>query len=135
MNTKNELPLPTNRTVAGPVIFNSGDHFTVKYDYERDDGTVVWAQVDFKEVLACEYRQLACCRDIDVIEPNEVRVLRQSSYLSDTISRYEASFGYQEWQKQKGGGARFVHYTIFFDDAGCINVIASEISTTLSESY
>ena len=123
-----QLPLPTNRTITGPKFRKDGDQIVVEYDCQRDDGTVEWAQINFGEVLKFEYRQEACCRETDIVASHEVRVLEESQNLSQVLCRWQQSVGWQEWQQRQGSAERFKHFTVFFDDAGCIDVVAAGIS-------
>lgn len=120
-----QLQRPTNRTVTGPRFHADGTRVIVEYDCELDEGGVEWSKLSFEEVLAFEYRQVACCRADDVVGAHEIRCLEKSTYLSDVIDRWQESVGWQEWQQEQGGDARFKHFTIFFDDAGCVNVVAA----------
>ena len=125
-----QLLVPTNQTVTGPTFRNEGNQVVVEYDYERDDGTVVWSQITFKEVLAFEYRQDVCGRETDITDgSSEVQVLEQSEYLSDVVSRWQETVGWQDWQQKQGGAARFKHFTVFFDNAASINVVAATLSS------
>lgn len=129
MSTMNhQLSVPANRTVTGPRFRKDGNQIIVEYDYERDDGAIEWSHITFDEVLAFEYRQMACCRETDIVGSHEVRVMEQSQYLLDVLGRWEKAVGWQEWHQQRGGIARFKHFTGFFDDAGCINVVAATLS-------
>lgn len=127
MNTINlQLQRPTNRTNSGPRLRNDGQHLVVEYDCEREDGRVEWSQVSFEEVLAFEYRQAACCGADDIVGSSEIRCLDNSEHLSAVMNRWQKSVGWQEWQQQQGGAARFKHFTVFFDDVACLNVVASQ---------
>ncbi|HLA85746.1 MAG TPA: hypothetical protein VJL29_13225 [Thermoguttaceae bacterium] len=120
-----QLQQPTNQTVTGPRFHSDGSRIVVEYDCEEDQGEVAWSEISFEEALAFEYREAACCRADDVIGAHEVRCLERSAYLSDVIDRWQASVGWEEWQQKQGGAARFKHFTVFFDDAGCVNVVAA----------
>ena len=118
------LTTPTNRTRMGPRLHLQGSVLTVDYDYEEDDGTTVWGSVVFEEVLSCQYCEHPCCKADHVLEPTVVRRLGESTWLSETVSRWETSVGWQEWHVAQGGRSRFSHHTMYFDDAGAVDVIA-----------
>lgn len=120
-----ELPIPTNRTVSGPQFRKEKECLVVEYDCEEDDGTMRRAEIVFEEMLAFKYRQIACCCEADIVGVNEVRSLSHSDWLSTTISQWQESVGWQEWQQKRGGSQRFKHFTVFFDDVGCVDVIAT----------
>jgi hypothetical protein len=119
------LPYPTNRTVEGPRLQQDRAQLVLKYDCQRDDGSIDWSKVVFAEVLAVQYRQVSCCAAASVIGAREVRCLTQSSWLTEVLGLWNESVGWQDWQKKQGGSARFKHFTVFFDDAGCVDVIAA----------
>lgn len=119
-----QLLTPTNRTVTGPKFRFDGSQIVVEYDYERDDGTIEWSEIVIDEVLAFEYREGACCRGEDVVGPHEVRCQDQSERLSAVLDHWQKSVGWEEWQQEQGGAARFRQFTVFFDNAGCIDVVA-----------
>ena len=125
-----QLIVPTNQTVTGPKFRNEGDQVIVDYDYERDDGSVMWSQITFKDVLAFEYRQDVCCRETDIPDgSSEVQVFEQSPYLSDVVGRWQEAVGWEDYQQQKGGAGRFKHFIVYFDNAASINVVAATVSS------
>lgn len=120
-----EIHLPMDRTVKGPRITRDGERLVVEYDYEHDDGSIQWARIAFDEVLYYEYRCNVCCRAEDVLSPSQIRRQDESETHAAVLELWEESVGSHEWQKKKGGSARFKHFTIFFDDAGSIDAIAA----------
>ena len=119
------LTKPANRTVEGPRFKQAGHLIIVEYDCERDDGRVDWSQIVFQEVIVFEYREASCCREEDVVGPSEVRCLTESELLTEVLNRWKQAVGWQEWQQEQGGAERFKHFTVFFDDAGCVNAVAA----------
>jgi hypothetical protein len=126
-DTKISLLLPTNRTRQGPTFRKDGEGIVIEYDYEQDDGSSKFASLVFVEVLDFEYRQTACCDASDVIPAREMLCLRQSERRTTILNLWRESVGWQEFQTRQGGAERFKHYKLYFDDAGCIDVIASEL--------
>jgi hypothetical protein len=125
---------PMNRTRRGPICRIEKDELIVDYDYEHENGTVTWSRLIFRSVLAIEYRQATCCHSDDIISATEIRRIEKSAWLSDVLKLWHESVGWQEWQEKLGGARRFKHYTVFFDDAGCLNVVAAEaIKSDLAE--
>lgn len=120
-----QLPQPTNRTAKGPRYRSEGQRIVVEYDYEPDGGSLVWSEVAFDEVLTFSFKQVACCHAADIVSSTEVAQLNDSTLLRDTIARWQESVGWQEWQTKQGGMARFKHFKMFFDEAGCIDVVAA----------
>jgi hypothetical protein len=119
------LERPTDKTVLGPRFRGDARRWVVEYDYEHDDGSTEWSAVIFEEVLDVEFRQQACCTGEDVVGASAVTCLDESERLSGAKQRWYAAVGWQEWQQQKGGETRFKHFKMFFDDAGCLDVIAA----------
>ena len=117
--------VPTNRTVEGPRLERAKGRLVVGYDFEDDDGSIEQASLIFEEVLSLEYRDSACCAPGNVLPSTEVGVQDHSPYLTSVRSKWEEAVGWQDWQREKGGAARFRHFTLYFDDAACLEVIAS----------
>jgi hypothetical protein len=115
-----------NRTVEGPKIVMANDRLVVDYDFEDNDGSIDKGRVVFEEVLSFEYRDSTCCSAENVLSATEVRTLNQSEYLDLVRSRWDHAVGWQDWQQKKGGATRFKHFTVYFDDVGCLDVIASD---------
>ena len=119
------LAVPTHRTKAGPKLTHSREQLVVDYDFEEDDGSLQCARLSFEEVLSFEYRDSSCCCAEDVLAPSEIRVQSDSLYLRLVTERWSESVGNHGWQLSMGGRGRFLHYTIYFDDACSLNVVAS----------
>jgi hypothetical protein len=134
-STTIKLPRATNRTVTGPKFEADNERIFVDYDYEHDDGTIEWTRVVFNEILTFEYRRDSVCRADDVISPQQVRCLSESNLLREILDPLRQSSIWLDWQKKKGGVERFKHFTMFFDDVGCLNVVGSScnIGTALKE--
>jgi hypothetical protein len=107
------------------------DELVVEYDYERDDGNVEWSKIVFTEILVLELRDFACCRADDVIGCKEIRSQADSPLLKDAINQWQETVGWQDWQQARGGADRFRHFTIWFDDAASLNVVASACQVEL----
>jgi len=119
------LSLPTSTTQEGPRFCADGRQAVVEYDCQKDDGSMEWSTVVFEDVLQFEFRPAPCCTTDDVVDATEVRVLTTSQRLTTMLERWQEAVGWQEWQQKQGGSARYKHFTMFFDDAGCIDVIAA----------
>lgn len=122
------LPLSTSRTVTGPKFHGDIEHLIIDYDYEHDDGSIEWTRILFPEPLTFEYRRDSLCNEHDIVEPDEVRWLSSSEWLKEIVGRLSQSSMWREWQEKKGGIGRFKHFTMYFDDIGCIDVIGSSCS-------
>jgi hypothetical protein len=127
MNTidKISLKLPTNRVVNGPKLNFRPDSLVVEYDYEMDDGTHKWTKVLFEDILAFEWRNNCCFKAEDVLNSQVMRFKKKSKYLDSILKVWQALIGWHEYQIKLGGKDRFKHFTMYFDDAGTINVVAA----------
>src|SRR5437764_7065001 len=123
--SSNSVP-PTDRTQDGPIWLSHNDELVIDYDYQHDDGSHTWSRLIFRNVLAIEYRQATCCRGEDIISATEIRAVEDSTWLFNVLKLWQESVGWQEWQQKLGGPRRFKHYTAFFDEAGSMNVVASD---------
>jgi len=123
--TKIKLLTPTDRTEEGPRLTYDRDRLTLEYDYQQDDGSLEWRKIVFGEVLAVEYRQGICCTADSIIGAREIRVSTNSTWLAEVLEPWQHAVGWHEWQEEQGGAARFRHFTVYFDDAACIDVISS----------
>lgn len=122
------LPLvtSTDRTVTGPKLTMEAGRLVVVYDCESDDGRVTNGRILFEDLLSFQFWDSSCCPAQNVLPATEVRVLEQSQYLDGVKGRWDETVGWQEWQQKQGGIGRFRHFTVYFDDAGSIDVIASK---------
>lgn len=132
MNVSLQLALPTSATREGPRFRGEGHRAAVEYDCEKDDGTTEWTTVVFDDVLQFEFRPAPCCTADDVVGATEVRVRTASPRLATVLERWLEAVGWQEWHRKQGGSARYRHYTMFFDDAGCVDVIAASCQPSTS---
>ena len=124
------LKLRTNRTREGPLFRKEGKDLILEYDYEKDDGNTEICEIVFTEVLNFEYRQASCLEAVDILCPTEMLCLCKSDRLNFILQLWQKSVGWQEQDLRKLGVERFKHYKMYFDDSGCVEVIASEICFT-----
>jgi len=120
-----KLSTPTNRTTAGPALSSQDDRLTVIYEYEHEDGSIDQGIVEFTEVIAFRFWQEPSSPPENVVGAMEVREQDASSYLAEVVKRWDQAVGWQSWQQEQGGSRRFKHHTMFFDDAGSLDVISA----------
>jgi|GEM_PF-2605026 len=120
-----DLKIPTDFTEKGPILSYSKDKLLIEYDYKNDDKTVSWSKIEFNDVLAVQVKNSACFEEEDVLSEKTMRCMSQSAWLSRIINLWKESVGWHDWQQKQGGAERYKHYTIYFPDAGCIDVIAA----------
>src|SRR5437867_12985817 len=116
------LPRPTSATVKGPTLQFEYPTLIVAYDYERDDGVIEWTRLLFNDVLAYEYRQMACCEVEHIIGYKAIKRFLESKWLADVLKVLQEAVSWQEWQQQQGGEKRYKHVRVLFDDAVCVDV-------------
>ena len=98
----------------------------IDYDCEGDDGRITTGRIVFEDPLAFQYWDGACCPAQNVLPATEIRVLEQSEYLERVATRWDEAVGWQERQQEQGGRGRFRHFTVYFDDAGSLDVVAAK---------
>jgi hypothetical protein len=118
------LPRPTSATVQGPKLHFASPTLLVAYDYEGEDGVIAWTRLVFHDVLAYAYHQMACCEAEHISGYQHIQRFRASKWLARILKVWQEAVGWQPWQQQQGGAQRFQHFRVFFDDAGCVDVIA-----------
>jgi len=114
------LAWPTSRTVIGPRLCLDSGALVVDYDFEQDDGSVKWIRITFQDVLAFEYRQIVCCCAEDLDAYNRVVKYLGSEWLKEMLNRRQRFLGGQAGEDCN----LYAHWRIYFDDAGCVDVIA-----------
>jgi hypothetical protein len=126
MKTDNtiRLPSPTNSTEQGPVVVYEKDNLKVKYDC--NDNEKKWVEISFSEVLTYQFIQIACCQSEHIVDNNSIMVYDDTPFLLQARKIWEESVGWQDWQKKQGGASRFKLYRLYFDDEGCLDVIAAQ---------
>jgi len=82
--------------------------------------------LSFKEAISYEWRDNSCIVEDDIVSFNKMRCQNKSEFLVHKISLWQEREGWQNFQEDKGGKERFKHFTIYFDDVGSLNVIASK---------
>jgi hypothetical protein len=128
MNADIKLIHAANRTVNGPKLLKDRNVLQVDYDYEFDNGTIEWSKIVFTEVILFEWRDNPCCRPDDIVEWSGVRCVGDSDFLNTLKERWKKLVGHTDWDQNKGSENRFKHYTVYFDDVGSLNIIASGCS-------
>lgn len=119
------LLTPADRTPSDPKLTMEASRLVVDYDCEEDDGRITTGRILFEDILSFQYWDASCCPAQNVVPASEVRVLERSGYLDEIKGRWNESVGWQEWQKEQGGADRFLHFTVYFDDSGSLDVIAA----------
>ncbi len=112
------LPLPTSRIQHGPRLTYRADHLLVEWDYQADDGAIRWAAVAFDDVAVFKFRTNLYCLAEHVDAYHALIKLSDSDLLRMV-----------EGTRTEGvPPVPRAHFRMFFDDGGCIDVIAREAS-------
>jgi hypothetical protein len=93
------LNIATNRATKGPFIDYERNVLTIKYDFEEDDGSLAWGTVVFKEVILYKYSEWVCNTTEDLPEPGVMFSIDNSSWLAETLKRWDRMVGHQQYQK------------------------------------
>lgn len=120
------LLTPTNRTIVGPTFSLNDGMLVVDYDCERDDGTIANGRIQFEDVLSCQFWDGSCSPADVVIGASECRVLENSGLLEEVVNRWVETVGWCEWQERRIGRNAFRHFTVYFDNAGALEVVAAK---------
>lgn len=124
-----KLNHPTSSTEQGPFLTLKSNRLVLEYDwYDEETKEYKWEVLVFEEVLKVLYKQAICCDGDDIDAYNQIISTQNSKLWSTVIARWEKRVGWHKFQKEQGGKERFKHYKIYFDDAGCVDVIASKVT-------
>lgn len=111
--------------MAGPLLTLAANRLSVRYDYDEDDGAVVWAELCFDDVLGVTYKDSAAYGEDDVLGSDYVVEEHSGTELNELVNRWLTSVGWQEFERKK---EPFKSYRVFFDDAASLFVVARQIS-------
>jgi hypothetical protein len=103
------LPHKSQEFNEGPRARFELGQLTLAYDYETEDGSYRWEEVSFSGVAAFAFTGAAYCSEDQVAAYDKLEEVTDSPWrgglrgLSDDVR----------------------HYRIYFDDAGCYEVLAA----------
>lgn len=103
--------------MAGPLLTLAANRLSVRYDYDEDDGAVVWAELCFDDVLGVTYKDSAAYGEDDVLGSDYVVEEHSGTELNELVNRWLTSVGWQEFERKK---EPFKSYRVFFDDAASL---------------
>lgn len=118
------LPRPTSATVSGPRLAYQERRLVVEYDYQRDDGVVEWCRVAFHGVATFEFRRDVCCTAEDIVSLTGVVRRQRSRWLAQTTRCLRTSLGPALSSEEE---ASYADWRIYFDDVGCVGVVAQSM--------
>lgn len=103
-----KLPHKSQEFNEGPRLRLEMDRLTIAYDVETEDGSYRWEEMSFSGVVAIAFTGAAYCTE-------------------DQIAAYDKLVDVTDspWRRTLQGVPEDVHhYRIYFDDAGCYEVLA-----------
>jgi hypothetical protein len=108
-----ELPCKSQEFMKLPGLVQDGDKLTLPFDYETDDGYAE-SSISFLGVEAFSFTFYECCSPDQVGAYDKVITVDNSAWLAELRARKVSDEGVTQ------------HYRIFFDEAGCYDVIAKD---------
>ncbi len=97
----------------GPLLRHGPDRLTIEYDFETPDGSYSWAELSFPRTVAFLFTAAGHCTEDQVAAYDKLLEIADSPWLA-SISDPPA-------------GTR--HLRIYFDDAGCYEVLAGSFES------
>ena len=122
-----ELPYPTSATIKGAIVVMAGDILELFYDYAGLDAPPVWGRLRFREVLAYQWLSDVCCSAEHILRFDSMRASADSAWLTELLDRWDRLVEWRQYQEELGGRKRFRHYRVYFDELGCLDVVASSV--------
>lgn len=118
------LPVPTDRTLGASHIDLRGSEAVFSYDYEADDGTVRVVELKFEGLQACRWVVHEYCQLTDLHDLSHAVEFEDSPWLRELRAlRHPVPWDAPELR----------HFSIYFDDRGCLDIIAAGLSSGLSD--
>ena len=108
------MPHMSQEFERGPEVSLAGGKLTVRYDYETVQGPYAWSGFAFDEVQAFEFVGERLCQEEQFAALDKVVEVTKSSW--ESRARTNVSTGHD---------ARLRHYRIYFDDYGCLEILAN----------
>jgi hypothetical protein len=112
------LPMSTGEADAGPILEYRPDQLWVTYDAEDSSGGTVWTTVLFRDAQAFKFTPEVGCTPIMIKAYSRVCEFEQSDWKRDI----------QETNPSLELPASVRHFVLYFDDHGCLEVLAAEVS-------
>lgn len=105
------LPAQSQEFMQGPHVLISPRGVTLRWDYETDAGTYEWSSADFTGVEAMTFTAHSSCT------PDQARAY-------DRLVKVDPS---DMLTSLRGAGPKFLqHFRIYFDEVGCLDVVAED---------
>jgi hypothetical protein len=105
------LPAPSQEFMHGPGILVTPGKVTLRWDSETETGAYEWSSADFTGVEAVTFTAHSSCT------PEQARAY-------DRLVKVDPS---DLLATLRGAGPKFLqHFRIYFDEIGCLDVVAEE---------
>ena len=105
------LPNPSQEFNESPRILISGGSVILRWEYEQDNGSYAWSSADFVGVEDVQFTSHSSC-SAEQVEAYDRLVKVDPSDRLATL---------------RGSSSRVLqHFRIYFDEVGCLDVIAEE---------
>ena len=102
------LPCLSQDFNEGPVVRSGLDHVAIAFDVETPEGDYAWSELRFSGVVAFAFTAARHCTEDQIAAYDKLLHIEGSSWLAAL----------------PGGAAGARHLRIFFDEAGCYDVLA-----------
>lgn len=104
------LPCMSQEFNKGPKLRQDlGDQLAVAYDFETDTGEYLWEELIFTGVVGFRFTAARYCGSDEITAYDKVQTIRESVWAAGVAAPPPG----------------LTHYRIFFDDAGCYEVLAT----------
>ena len=105
------LPVRSQEFDQGPQVLISSGRVTVRWDAESESGEYTWSSASFVGVEDVEFTAYASCTP-------------EQAQAYDRLMKIEPS---DKLVALRGSASKSLqHFRIFFDEAGCLDVIAED---------
>jgi hypothetical protein len=112
-----DLPAPSREFMLGPQILISPGTVTLRWDFAGESGGYEWSSAQFAGVEAVRFTAHDSCTPEQVRPYDRVVEIQPSDLVPDL----------------RAAGPRFLqHFRIYFDEAGCLDVVAEEFLPPLA---
>lgn len=102
------LPCLSQEFNEGPVLKPGLDHIAIAFDFETPGGEYTWAELRFSGVVAFAFTSARHCTEDQIAAYDKLLLIEDSPWLAALPAC----------------APDVVHLRIFFDDAGCYDVLA-----------
>lgn len=116
--------LPFDRAISVPDIYYQNNDVNVYYNYECDDGSILYTYINFIDVKMFTFKEFIMCEGSDIVDFNSICQIN--------MDKYEYNKNDKELELVLSS---LNNYLIYFDDICCINILSRDfkLNDTTSE--